>query len=214
MATDLDVVNDCLAVMGEAPLNALAEDHTFKEAALGTLKRVSNTIQSRGWWYNMEDYTLRVNTQDLRIYLPTDAGTIMPFDERPTLVQRGRVLYDLSRGSDRFELTDTFVARLVRVLAIADVPNSVAAYIARQTVLEFQQQYDGDQTKTRNLMIEINGSPQLGIIGLRTEAMNEHIRNRRVNLIDTSGRLARITRVSRRFGGSRLSPSGQTDYGA
>jgi hypothetical protein len=214
MANDLDVVNDCLAIMGEAPLNSLTEDHTFKEAALNTLNRVNRQIQSTGWWFNMENYVMRVNLQDQRIYFPTDIGTIMPFENRPHLVQRGRVLYDLSRGTDRFELGQTFDARLVRIIPLADVPESVGAYIARQSVLDFQQAYDGDQTKTRNLMIEINGSPQMGIVGLKTEAKLEHIRNRRVNLIDSSDRMARIDRVTRRNSGTRLSPSGRTNYGA
>ena len=187
MASQLSVVNDCLAIMGEAPLNTLAEDHAFKSAAINALTRITNTILSKGWWFNMETLELSTNPTDLRIYLPNDVGTVLPSHSNVNVVQRGRVLYDLDRGTDRFDVGFTLTVRLTRTLALEDIPASVSDLIAAKTVLDFQQLYDGDQTKTRNLIIEV--------AGLNTLANSEHIRNRRVNLIDTSARLNRIRNV-------------------
>lgn len=193
MVTELRVVNDCLAIMGEAPLTAITERHAFKAAARNGLARVSETIQARGWWYNMETLTVAASPVDNRISLPNDVGTVLPPYLYPHVVQRGRFMYDLRRGTDIFPEGTTYEVRLIRILPIELVPNSVAEYIAGQTVLEFQSQYDGDQTKTRNLDKMVNGDKSEGTIGLKGEAKAEHIRYRRVNLIDNSERLQRVT---------------------
>lgn len=198
MATRLSVVNDCLAVMGEAPINALSEFHTFKDGALSTLDRVTATVMAKDWWFSMENLTLTVNPVDRRVYLPTDVVTFVPLDDRPTIVQRGRVLYDLKEGTDRFVVGETFDLIIKRSIPLEDMPASVGNYIARRTVLEFQHLYDGDQTKTRNLTIEVYGNPQMQVMGLRAEAEAEHIRNRKVNLLDNSLAVNRVRRAYRR----------------
>lgn len=193
MATSLDVVNQCLAVMGEAPLNTLAEDHAFKQAALNILDRNDGTIQSEGWWFNTEDLTLAASPADSRVYLPTDAATIRPEgSDSLRYVQRGRVLYDLQGGTDRFDAGFTLAVKLVRRVPFADIPASVNAYVARKSVLDFQNEYDGDQTKTRNLAAEVNGIPGVAL-GLKGMAEAEHIRNIRYNFVTESERLSRIT---------------------
>lgn len=193
MATRLDVVNDCLAIMGEAPLNALTEDHSFKQAALNVLTRNDRAIQNEGWWYNTENLALLRNPADERVYLPTDGSTIRPDTSMGhRYVQRGRVLYDLEKGTDRFPEGFTLKVKLVRQVAYEDTPSSVNSLIGRKTVLDFQQEFDGDQTKTRNLLIEVYGDGGR-ILGLRGAAEAEHIRSVDFNFIHNSERLARIT---------------------
>ena len=193
MATSLDVVNQCLAIMGEAPLNALAEEHGFKQAALNILDRNDDNIQSEGWWFNTEDLTLTVSPADHRIYLPTDTGTIRPEKWlRQRYVQRGRVLYDLQEGTDRFADGFTLDVKLVRRVPFEDTPKSVNYYIARKSVLDFQNEYDGDQTKTRNLTAEVMGVPGV-TLGLKGMAEAEHIRNIGFNFVVENERLSRIT---------------------
>ena len=184
MATELTTVNDCLAIMGEAPLNSLVEEHAYKAAALATLARASKTVQSREWWYNLENLTLTTSPIDGRLYLPGDVGTMRPVGTSSDLVQRGRVVYNLSAGTDVFAQGFSCAVQITRILALPDVPTSVADLIVAKTVLEFQNLYDGDQTKTRNL-------GEL-VARLQQEAKIEHIRNRKVNLIETNERLARI----------------------
>lgn len=193
MATRLDVVNDCLAIMGEAPLNSLNEDHSFKQGALNVLTRNDTSIQNEGWWYNLENLRLMRNPTDGRVYLPTDGSTIRPdCNLGQRYVQRGRVLYDLHGGTDRFPDGFTLNVKLIRLVPFEDTPRSVNSLIARKTVLDFQQEFDGDQTKTRNLLIELYGDGGR-ILGLRGAAEAEHIRSIGFNFIQESERLSRIT---------------------
>lgn len=193
MATRLDVVNACLAIMGEVPLNSLNEGHAFKDGALRILDRNDEDIQAEGWWYNTESLVLRFNPADSRVYLPTDTGTIRPPDGYGArYVQRGRVLYDLQEGTDRFHAGFQLKVKLIRHIPFVDCPRSVGAYIMRKTVLDFQQEFDGDQTKTRNLMTEVYGDGGR-ILGLKGKVEAEHIRNTSYNFVTESERLSRIT---------------------
>lgn len=197
MATRLDVVNDCLAIMGETPLNTLLETHAFKGAALSLLDAKNASMQSRGgqgWWFNTEQVKLTPNPQDSRIYLPGDTASVVVLCQRPQLTQRGRVLYDLTNGTDIFPAGTVYPAKLIRLIDFESVPSSVAEFIRATVVLRFQNDYDGDQTKTRNLSADLDR--------LRADAMSEHMRNRKVNLLDNSPGLARIRNIVRQ-GGAR-----------
>lgn len=193
--TQLGVVNACLAIMGEAPINSLAEQHVYKTTALAILERNDDNCQSEGWWFNTEDLTLTVNPVDHRMYPPTDTATVRPalLSERSRYVQRGRIMYDLKNGTDVLDDAFTLKVKLVRRIAFEDLPKSVSAYIARKTVLDFQQDYDGDQTKTRNLQLEVYGQPGVSL-GLKGLAEAEHIRNVNFNFIENSQRMHRISR--------------------
>lgn len=199
MLTTLDVVNQCLAIMGEAPLNALNEDHVYKAGAINKLNHNDAMIQSEGWWFNTENLKLRVNIADRRVYLPTDNSTVKPHrNHAARYVQRGRTLYDLREGTDRFPDNFELDVLLVRRVPFEDLPVSVSSYIAGKTVLDFQNSFDGDQTKTRNLLIEVNGLPGQ-TLGLKGMAEAEHIRNIGYNFINDSSRLGRIRNVTHRY---------------
>lgn len=195
MLTQLDVVNDCLAIMGEARLNSLAEEHPFKGAVIDKLAVENRRIQAKGWWYNTESMKLLRDRLDKRIHLPDDIGATITFDNRPNLTQRGRFVYDLENGTYEFPEGTELASRFVRIVAFEDLPISAACYIAAEVLVWFQSQYDGDQTKTRNLMA--TRDTLLGDMKL------EHIRNRKVNLFDSNARLQRIrlTINDARYGG-------------
>lgn len=183
MITQLGVVNDCLATMGEAPLNTLQEEHTYKAGALSILTYENRRVQATGWWFNMENAKLTTNL-DGRIYLPSDTLSVAVMGQRPNIVQRGRVLRDLSKGTDIFAEGTTVDARLIREVPFESVPITAASYIAALAVLRFQSSYDGDSTKTRMLLA--------GIPDLLNDAKQEHIRNRRYNVLEGNPRLSKI----------------------
>lgn len=182
----LDVVNECLGTMGETPLNTLSEPHEFKSAALQFLKKFSATCQAKGWWFNRETLTLPVDARTGKIYIPGDALSVRTTDK--AIVARGRVLYDTSRGTNVFTSAEDVV--IIRQVPFDELPESVAAYIAAQTVHRFQSLYDGDSTKTRELSLQVAQTLM--------EANTEEIRNVGANMVAASTRLQYIKHKTQR----------------
>lgn len=201
MATTLEVVNDCLATMGESPLNTLAEPHEFKGAAQRLLSRKSREIQSVGWWFNLEAITLKPAEFTGYVQLPTDAlrwesgvrssDTLVQSQSKPWLVQRGQRLYDTRTRS--YGITESVTGELVREVPFEEMPLVVNEYVAAAAVLQFQSSYDGDTQRRAELTQRL--------LMLRGEARAENIRQLRVNLISANssiGYLKTITRGARR----------------
>lgn len=182
----LDVLNNCLGTMGEAPLNAIDDAHTYRGAILSILNTVNREYQARGWWFNRELLTIQVGGLDSAGYLPGDTINVrMTEGETRKLVQRGRRLYDVQAGS--YVIDSQVKVILVRLVPFEDTPELFAAYVAAETVLRFQKRYDGDSTKTRQLNDEQ--------VAARVAATAEEIRQVGANLITENPRLQQIKRV-------------------
>ena len=173
----LTVVNDCLASMGETPLNAITDPHTYRGAALSKLDAANTEIQSRTWWFNRETMTIAPSPIDGRIYLPGDVIEVIT--AVTAYVQRGNILYDAANGTDVF--TSSVTMTIVRLLPFEQVPAVVAAYIAAKAVLVFQTEYDGDVAKARDLAKLMSEA--------QAYANAANIRNTAANLIDSNDRL-------------------------
>lgn len=176
----LTVINDCLGTMGELPLNAVDDPHPYRGACVSFLTKANRELQARGWTFNREQLTLQPSAIDSGIYLPGD--TINVRASVATYVQRGRRLYDTSKGS--YVFTKDVDVVLVRLVPFEDLPELFAAYVAAETVLRFQNRYDGDSTKTRRLEDERDAA--------RREAGAEETRQVQANLIDSNARLSFI----------------------
>lgn len=192
MYTTLQVVNECLATMGEAPLNTLAEPHEFKASAQRILSKADKHIQSRGWWYNSEEQMLSPDPINSHITLPGDClrvesgvrslSNLVRGAQLGYLVQRGSRLYNTLTGS--YEITETVAVHMVRQVPFTELPVIIADYVAAEAVLKFQSNYDGDSKRTAELT-------QAYLVA-RAEAMAEDIRQRRVNFRDNNPTLSRI----------------------
>lgn len=188
--TSLEVVNACLATMGQNPINSLNDPHPMRGAATSLLYKENRRRQAVGRWYNMEQVTLTPDTIDGKIYLPGDKISF----RAPTrnTVQRGRTLYDLDNGTPIFTLP--VKGTLIRLVPFDDLPESAAAWIAAEVVLKFQMSYDGDSNKTKQLAIDAATA--------KADENIDHIRNRKTNLIDSNVGLQRLkffTRGARRY---------------
>lgn len=200
MATVLDVVNDCLATLGEAPLNSLLEPHEFRGAAQRELARINTRTQDRGWWFNTEAASYTPNP-DGHIYLPGDCikwqsgvrskDMLVRSQAKPWIVQRGRQLYDTRTQS--YVLTDTVVGEIIREIPFADLPSTINDLIAIETVLTFQSNFDADNSRRQELT-------QRWAIA-KADANAENVRQLAVNMIANNSRLARIKSVTRRVRG-------------
>lgn len=197
MATTLDIVNDCLATMGESPLNTLLEPHEFKPAALRELTKANRQIQSPGWWFNTEAITLAPAPVTGHIQLAGDVvkwqsgvrttDTLVRGQPKPWIVQRGTRLYDTRLRS--FTLDEEVVGVVVRLIAYEDLPPVAQDYVGAQAVLRFQSNFDADNSRRQELQQAWQLARQL--------ANSEEIRQQAINAIDNNSRLQRVKRVTR-----------------
>ena len=188
MYTTLEVVNGCLASMGEAPLSSLVEPHAMKGAAVAELNRANKTVQSKGRWFNTEVVSLNPDSVNGWITL---AGDAIKFESgsktspaKPWLVQRGNRLYNLNTRS--YVVGEGVEGRIVRLVPFEELPPVAADFIGTTAVLKFQSNFDGDNNKRQELKEDNNRA--------RIEFMAEDIRQRRVNLLDSNNTLTRIRR--------------------
>lgn len=199
MASTLAVVNECLASMGEAPLNTLLEPHELKGSAQKALSRANRRIQAPGWWCNVETATFNPAPVTGFIQLPGDclkwqsnvraADTLVRQQAKPWLVERGLRLYDTRTRS--FVITEEVIGELVREVPFEELPAVLNDYIAAEAVLRFQSNFDADNSKRQEL--EANWKI------CRAEAKAENIRQLGINLLNNNSRLARIKSVTRRM---------------
>lgn len=144
--TKLDVVNACIGTMGEAPINALNDEHVYKQPALSMLEGSKLATLKEGLWFNKEVIRLQPDSNSRFIYIPQDALAVNRSDSHPyTFAQRGRRLYDPIRN--RYEWDTAVVVELVMDLDFEDLPFVAQDAISLAALLRFQREFDGDQAR-------------------------------------------------------------------
>lgn len=168
----LDVINNCLATMGEAPLNTVDEDHPFVAGALRIMRQENSRIQGMSWWFNTEHAELLQDPTTGFVVVPGDAIRVTPYGGI-RYVQRGNRLYDTHRGS--YVIGCAVHCTLIRDIPWEDTPPTYQFAVNDSTVRKFQRNYDADRVK----MEQILGDARETWAALRTE----HIRNVRANFV-------------------------------
>lgn len=168
----LDVINNCLATMGEAPLNTVDEDHPFVAGALRILRETNSRLQGISWWFNTERVELLPDPISGSVAVPGDAIRVTPLGAL-RYVQRGLRMYDTHTGS--YFIGQPLQCTLIREVPLDETPVTFQFAVNDQTVRRFQSSYDADRVK----MQQILGDEQQAWAALRTE----HIRNVRANFV-------------------------------
>lgn len=181
--SELDVVNDCIASLGESPLNAVTDDHPYVAAALRYLRVANMREQAKGWWFNKELVELHADPTTGYIYVPEDAINIDPSDPWTNLVQRGRRLYNPA-SNNPYVFRGRVVCKLVRRIPFEDLPPLAQAYISLAAQKDFQKAYDADRFKYEQILVDKNAA----YVDLRAE----HIRNVGANLLYTPANMAKM----------------------
>lgn len=189
--TTLDVVNACLATMGESPLNALDADHPYVQSALNTMGTASTLELGRGWWFNTDIVKLKPEAERGFVYLPED--TLNVDTPAKQLVQRGRRLYD--KWNSTYDMTNALAAiglpyipaTLVRDVPFDDLPVLAQHLVSARTALQFQADYDADSQRYQEL-----GQHYQQIFN----AMGaQNIRNSNVNMFNSPGVADKLSRI-------------------
>lgn len=172
--TELEVVNACIATMGEAPLNSLQDEHQFKQAALNYLAGSNMAAQKECLWFNTEAITLPPHADSKFIYVPQDTIHIARLPGQSFAFQhRGARLYNV--GKNTYEWDGPLRVALCRLLPFEDCPFMAQDSISLDAVLRFQREYDGD-VQRYNL---INADRGRALVQMSAE----NIRQRDVNLL-------------------------------
>ena len=175
--TTLDVVNDCLALLGELPVNGLETSHPAVPGAVRLLDNMNTLLQAERWWFNTEYPTLTPQIGNKRIVLPGDTSAVDSLTRYPEVAARGTYLYNTTDGT--YEFDAPVKVRLHRVIPFEQLPLSARRYVAMATQLKFQTTLDADSLKTRELKEERQQAYML---------MNaEHTRAARVNMLARPG---------------------------
>lgn len=186
MLTELDVVNDMLATMAEAPVTTLNIKHPLIAAGLQKLARASQSMQAQRWWFNC--ITIDVTPAD-GTYLVEDqlpCGTIMVWSRNancPVTLRDGQLL---EVNTSEVVTTETRIVVHFEV-PFRDLPVSANLAVAAKALLDFQVLYDGDGARTTLLKDDAKEKKAL--------MTAEHMRVNKVNLLDRPGTLHSRERV-------------------
>ncbi len=173
MYTELEVVNACLASMGEAPVLALTVPHPYIPRAITLLRKHNKLVQASQWWFNTTSVTLVpiAPGYEVTASLPTGTIGIIAGAGTPYVLNGDGTVYDLVAGEI---VTTSIDVKVNRELDFVDLPVEANIYIADCTVVEFQRDYDGDQARARDLKEQRKDSG--------TQLMSQHIRMMKSNL--------------------------------
>lgn len=183
--TELDVLNQMLGTLGEAPLQDADDEHPFLPAAKRRLDATSELEQATGWWFNRETVTLQPDPDTGFIYVPTDALSVNEFTIG-TLVQRGRRLYNTAETT--YVVGVPVACNIVRKVAFEDLPRNMQTLVAAASVRKFNLDYDGDEHKL--------GESKLQEMQARAAVGAEEIRAIKANLLTRPSTAATLNRIA------------------
>ncbi|MBB4768652.1 hypothetical protein DYQ94_06420 [Xanthomonas sp. LMG 8993] len=146
--TELEAVNEMLAVIGEQPVSALeAVGNTDVAIAIRTLRGVSREVQTTAWWFNTdESYTFVLNAEN-RVPLPNLILSIRPLGRGSSrIAHRNGFLYDLTNATDVFAEDAAPSAKVVWFMDFELLPETVRRYIAIRAARIFQKNVLGSES--------------------------------------------------------------------
>lgn len=147
--TELEAVNVMLGAIGELPVHDLETvGNTDTAIALRTLHGISREVQSKGWWFNVDDaHTFTLNAEN-RVQLANPILSIRPQGRGAArLAPRNGFLYNVSAATDEFDPEAPPSARVVWFMEFEFLPETVRRYIAVRAARIFQTSVLGSETQ-------------------------------------------------------------------
>jgi hypothetical protein len=187
MRTELDVVNACLALMGQAPLPNLSRPTRQVLTAIDRLKQMNRRLQIRGWWFNTMAVSVvpAAGTNRVDAQLPANTLSVTAQDpfQAPLVLRAPGVLYD----PDGAALTTPVKLRVIYEVPFCDLPPVAQDAVEELTLKSFSARIDGDRTSTRDVEQEV---------AMTMTALNaEHIRSVNSNLLNRGELLENLRRA-------------------
>lgn len=145
--TELKAVNLILRNMGETPVNSLTGSLPIEASqAYDTLIEVSEDVQSAGWFFNREYFSLSPDESGF-IHLPANTLSVQSVAEsRGTPVEnRGGRLYNMTPFTSTFVFSGPVKLKLILGLSFNELPSNARRYITLRASRVFQARELGDQ---------------------------------------------------------------------
>ena len=143
VSTELDAINTMLSVIGERPINSLADPLPADVAmAVTTLRETTREVQLKGWHFNSEqNFPLARNIKG-EIPLPAAVFRVTLTDpDSKDVVQRGPRLYD--RSNHTYIFTEDVEATIYALLAFDEMPEAFRWYVTVRSARKFQDRAVG-----------------------------------------------------------------------
>lgn len=176
MYTELDHVKTALRLLGERPVNSLDTPHPRVASIRAALQEASIDAQSQngGWWFNTE-YPMLSPMTDGTIALPNDTLTVDGLSPAPSLVQRGRFLYNATDATNIF--SSAVRVRLVRFIEFENLPVEARMFISAKALVDVLVGLDADGSKRE----VANQKMQRAYVNLHAQ----HIRSLQGSMLET-----------------------------
>lgn len=145
--TELEAVNELLASIGQAPVNALNTGISDVNIAQAELAKATRFVQLQGFAFNTDaGYTFQPNvTGD--IALPPGMLKFDPTDKTRNITTRRNSVSGVMALWDAddltFKFTEPFTATVVWGFSFEDLPETARAYIAVAAARKFQARFVG-----------------------------------------------------------------------
>ena len=140
----LNAVNILLGVIGEAPIAAVDEGHVTGVMAEKILEETSRAVQSHGWRWNTEPFTIEPDSSQ---YLNVPANALGAHFPRATssseLVLRNGRVYDIKQRQYTFDTK--LELQLILQLPWEELPEEARRYITIKSARLFADRLVGDQ---------------------------------------------------------------------
>lgn len=195
MSSTLDAINTLLNSIGEAPVTSADSQHPDVIAAKVILIKTSREIQSFGWWFNREFFTLVPNTSK-ELTLPGKTLSVDPSNRYLDYVQRGNRLYDLKNNSYKFN--DSIRVEILIELDYDQLPFHAQNYIQYTAAGEMQNNFEGDTGKLQFLAQKAEFA--------RQTLLKEELRNSDNNAMDRPTVINALYRVRPYRGSGSINP--------
>jgi hypothetical protein len=144
-------VNLILRNAGETPVNSLSGEVPLEASqARETLVEVSEDVQTKGWYFNTEVYSLTPDNNG-HIIIPLNTLSVKGWGTSKGIpvVARGTKLYNLTPLATGPIFTGPMVVELILGLPFEELPATARRYIALRAARVFNMRENGDEMNAR-----------------------------------------------------------------
>lgn len=146
----LDVVNACIATMGQLPLDSVDSLYGHGAAALSKLNQNIEAVLARGWWFNIVPLALKYHAGTGMSVVPGDVITFTPADTRYQMI--GGAVTDMMLGTTA--IWADVQGEAIKRIDWDKIPVEAQMYISAVTVQDFLMDFDASSLRAQQATLK------------------------------------------------------------